>query len=38
MAFSLMANYAGHLVDAPVDPPFQAHAWHGAPVGAGVPA
>jgi AhpD family alkylhydroperoxidase len=38
MAFSLMANYAGHLVDAPVDPPFQAHAWHGAPVGAGDPA
>jgi AhpD family alkylhydroperoxidase len=38
VAFSLMANYAGHLVDAPVDPPFQPHAWHGAPVGAGVPA
>ena len=38
MAFSLMANYAGHLVDAPVDPPFQPHAWHGAQVGAGVPA
>jgi AhpD family alkylhydroperoxidase len=28
MAFSLMANYAGHLADAPLDPPFQPHAWH----------
>lgn len=27
LAFSLMANYAGHLVDAPLDPPFQTHAW-----------
>jgi len=28
MAFSLMANYAGHLADAPLDAPFQPHAWH----------
>ena len=28
MAFSLMANYAGHLADAPLDEPFQPHAWH----------
>lgn len=28
MAFSLMANYAGHLVDAPLEEPFQPHAWH----------
>jgi AhpD family alkylhydroperoxidase len=34
MAFSLMANYAGHLVDAPVDPSFQPHVWHDAPVPA----
>jgi AhpD family alkylhydroperoxidase len=27
MAFSLMANYAGHLANAPLDAPFQAHAW-----------
>jgi uncharacterized peroxidase-related enzyme len=27
MAFSLMANYAGHLADAPVDEPFKPHAW-----------
>jgi AhpD family alkylhydroperoxidase len=27
MAFSLMANYAGHLADAPLDPPFRPHAW-----------
>jgi AhpD family alkylhydroperoxidase len=27
MAFSLMANYAGHLAHAPLDPPFQPHAW-----------
>lgn len=38
MAFSLMANYAGHLVDAPLDPPFQPHAWHGAPLAAGATA
>lgn len=30
MAFSLMANYAGHLVEAPLDGPFQPHAWHKA--------
>lgn len=28
MAFSLMANYAGHLADAPLDDPLQPHAWH----------
>jgi AhpD family alkylhydroperoxidase len=28
MAFSLMANYAGHLVDAPLEEPFQPYAWH----------
>lgn len=28
MAFSVMANYAGHLVDAPLDEPFKPHAWH----------
>ena len=27
MAFSLMANYAGHLADAPLDKPFAPHAW-----------
>lgn len=27
MAFSLMANYSGHLADAPLDKPFQPHAW-----------
>jgi AhpD family alkylhydroperoxidase len=27
MAFSLMANYAGHLTDPPLDPPLEAHAW-----------
>lgn len=27
MAFSVMANYAGHLADAPLDEPFQPHAW-----------
>lgn len=27
MAFSLMANYAGHLADVPLDPPFVPHAW-----------
>jgi uncharacterized peroxidase-related enzyme len=27
MAFSLMANYAGHLADAPLDEPFKPHAW-----------
>ncbi len=27
MAFSLMANYAGNLVDAPLDPPLAPHAW-----------
>jgi uncharacterized peroxidase-related enzyme len=30
MAFSLMANYAGHLADVPLDPPFQPHAWQRA--------
>jgi AhpD family alkylhydroperoxidase len=28
MAFSLMANYAGHLANAPLDAPFKPHAWH----------
>jgi AhpD family alkylhydroperoxidase len=28
MAFSTMANYAGHLTDPPVDAPFTRHAWH----------
>jgi AhpD family alkylhydroperoxidase len=28
MGFSLMANYAGHLVDPPLDAPLEAHAWH----------
>jgi uncharacterized peroxidase-related enzyme len=27
LAISLMANYAGHLTDPPVDGPFQPHAW-----------
>jgi AhpD family alkylhydroperoxidase len=27
MAFSLMANYAGHLVDPPLDTPFEPYAW-----------
>jgi AhpD family alkylhydroperoxidase len=27
MAFSLMANYAGHLAHAPLNEPFQPHAW-----------
>ena len=27
MAFSLMANYASHVVDAPLDAPFVPHAW-----------
>ena len=30
MAFSLMANYSGHLVNAPLDQPLEAHAWHRA--------
>ena len=30
MAFSLMANYAGHLADAPLDEPFRPHAWQKA--------
>ncbi len=27
MAFSLMANYAGHLAGVPLDEPFRPHAW-----------
>ena len=27
MAFSLMANYAGHLVNPTLDPPLEAHGW-----------
>ena len=27
MAFSLMANYSGHLAHAPLNAPFQPHAW-----------
>jgi AhpD family alkylhydroperoxidase len=27
MSFSLMANYAGHLVDPPLDQPLSAYAW-----------
>ena len=27
MAFSLMANYAGHLTHAPLNEAFQPHAW-----------
>lgn len=30
MAFSLMANYAGHFVNPPLDQPLEAHAWHRA--------
>jgi AhpD family alkylhydroperoxidase len=30
MGFSLMANYAGHLVDPPLDQPLQAYEWHRA--------
>ncbi|HEX6052474.1 MAG TPA: carboxymuconolactone decarboxylase family protein [Gemmatimonadaceae bacterium] len=30
MGFSLMANYAGHLINPPLDQPLQAHAWHRA--------
>jgi AhpD family alkylhydroperoxidase len=33
MAFSLMANYAGHLADPPLDAPFAPYAWH-APAAA----
>jgi AhpD family alkylhydroperoxidase len=29
MAFSLMANYAGHLAEAPLDEPLRAYAWPG---------
>jgi AhpD family alkylhydroperoxidase len=33
MAFSLMANYAGHLVDAPLDEPLKPHLWqNGSPI------
>ena len=28
MAFSLMANYAGHLVNPTLDAPLEAHGWH----------
>jgi AhpD family alkylhydroperoxidase len=32
MAFSLMANYAGHLADAPLDEPLKPYAWqNGSP-------
>jgi AhpD family alkylhydroperoxidase len=34
MAFSVMANYAGHLVDPPLDEPFRPHAWQLAPAAA----
>ena len=27
MGFSLMANYAGHFANAPLDAPLRAHAW-----------
>jgi AhpD family alkylhydroperoxidase len=27
MAFSVMANYSGHISNAPLDAAFQAHAW-----------
>jgi len=27
MGFSLMANYAGHLTDVPLDEPLKPHAW-----------
>jgi len=30
MAFSLMANYAGHLAEAPLDEPLQPHLWQSA--------
>lgn len=30
MGFSLMANYAGHFVNPPLDQPLQAHEWHRA--------
>ena len=29
MGFSLLANYAGHLADAPLDEPLRPHAWQG---------
>lgn len=32
MAFALMANYAGHLTDVPLDEPFKAHAWQLSPA------
>lgn len=32
MAFSLMANYAGHLVNPSLDAPLVAHAWQPAAV------
>lgn len=30
MAFSLMANFAGHLAETPLDAPFAPHAWRRA--------
>ena len=27
LAFALIANYAGHLTQAPLDDPFRSHAW-----------
>ncbi|MEU4422151.1 carboxymuconolactone decarboxylase family protein [Actinoplanes sp. NPDC024001] len=29
LAISTMANYTGNLADPPLEPPFQAQAWHG---------
>ena len=34
-AFSVMANFAGHLAHAPLDVPFQPHAWTSPDAGAG---
>jgi AhpD family alkylhydroperoxidase len=39
MAFSLMANFAGHLTEPPIDEPFAPHAWRRAePAHAGASA
>lgn len=35
MAFSLMANYAGHLADAPVNEQFRANVWESPSLAAG---
>jgi alkylhydroperoxidase family enzyme len=36
-AFSVMANFAGHLAHAPLGLPFEPHAWTRPEVAAAVP-